>query len=81
MNTPLDSNQATAERITQDLISWNMGLKELKKALKRAEKTVNRSILMNVGNEDILSNIMVLIFVLHNVLNNESYLVHVFSKL
>lgn len=80
LTTPLDSNQATAEQIAQDLMSWNTGLKELEEALKQAEKVVNRTILVNVGNEEVLSNIMVLIFVLQ-VLNNNNHIVNLFSKL
>ncbi|XP_026792120.3 laminin subunit alpha-3 [Pangasianodon hypophthalmus] len=58
LTSPLDSAQATAERIAQDLMSWNTGLKELEEALKQAAKAVNKTILMNVGNEEVLSDIM-----------------------
>lgn len=76
----LESTQANVERIAQDLMSWNTGLKELEEALKQGEKAVNKTILMNVGNEDVLSDIMVLIFVFHKVLNNDNH-IHLFSKL
>lgn len=80
LTNPLHSNQTTAEGIAQDLMSWNTKLKELEGVLQQAEKAVNKTILMNVGNEDVLSDIMVLIFVLHKVLNYNSC-IDLFSKL
>lgn len=80
LTNPLDSTQATAERIAQDLMSSNTGLKELEEALKQAEKAVTKTILMNVGNEEVLSNIMVLLFVFHKGLNNDIH-INLFTKL
>lgn len=80
LTNPLDSTRVTAKQLALDLMSWNSGLKELKEALKQAEKAVNKTILMNVGNEELLSDIMVFLFVLHKVLNNIGY-IHLFSKL
>lgn len=80
LTNPLDNTRVTAEQLALDLMSWNSGLKELKEALKQAEKAVNKTILMNVGNEELLSDLMVFLFVLHKVLNNIGY-IHLFSKL
>ncbi|XP_060735469.1 laminin subunit alpha-3 [Tachysurus vachellii] len=54
----LDSTGTTAEQIAQNLMSWNTGLKELKETLNQAEKAVNKTILMNVGNEELLADTM-----------------------
>lgn len=80
LTNPLHSTQTTAEGIAQDLMFWNTKLKELEEALQQAEKAVNKTFLMNVRNEGVLSDITVLIFVLHKVLNNDSH-IDLFSKL
>lgn len=80
LTKPLVSTQATAERIAQDLMSYNTGLEELQEALKQTQKAVNKTILINVGNEKVLSDVMVCILLLNKVWNNDSY-IHLFSKL
>lgn len=80
LTSPRDSIQDTAEQLGQDLLSWNTGLTELGKALNRAEIAIKKTILMNVGNQEVVSDPMVCIFVLHNLLNNDSHM-QSFSKL
>ncbi|KAK3533777.1 hypothetical protein QTP70_027346 [Hemibagrus guttatus] len=58
LTNPLDSTRVTAEQIALVLMSWDSGLKELKEALKQAEKAVHKTILMNARNEELLSDIM-----------------------
>ncbi|KAI5626541.1 laminin subunit alpha-3-like, partial [Silurus asotus] len=57
LTDPLDSTHTTAKRIAQDLMSLNMKLKDLEEALRQAEKAVNKTFLMNVVNENVLSDI------------------------
>ncbi|XP_053491105.1 laminin subunit alpha-3-like [Ictalurus furcatus] len=71
----LESTQANVERIAQDLMSWNTGLKELEEALKQAEKANHRMMFEN-KQDDILSDLSMIRGILsdtedlQNMMNN-----------
>lgn len=80
LTSPLESARDTAEKMAQVLRSTNFGLKELEEALKQAETSVNKTILINDGSEEVLSDIRVFKFVLYKVMNNKCH-INIFSKL
>ncbi|KAM9461695.1 laminin subunit alpha-3 [Clarias gariepinus] len=57
LTSPLESARDTAEKMAQVLRSTNFGLKELEEALKQAETSVNKTIIINDGSEEVLSDI------------------------
>lgn len=65
LTDPLNGTLATADRISQDLMSRVTDLKDLEEALKRAEDTVNKTTLMNDRSEAALSDILVIHSYLH----------------
>ncbi|KAL6469402.1 hypothetical protein MHYP_G00229260 [Metynnis hypsauchen] len=58
LTDPLNGTLATADRIAQDLMSRIAELKDLEDALKKAERTVNKTKVMNDRSEASLSQIL-----------------------
>ncbi|XP_036442969.1 laminin subunit alpha-3 [Colossoma macropomum] len=58
LSDPLNGTLSTAERIARDLMSRMAELKDLEEALKKAERTVNETKVMNDRSEATLSDIL-----------------------